>query len=126
VARLPAKLTGRPPTRHNPGPNISGETPLTSPGESPQVNLPLTVPEAEALHATLEKLLEGGLEDPLIERSYRALGWRILASKGGTGLTARIAEIAREATSLEEYESERDRALGPILEGLEHGENRDP
>lgn len=86
----------------------------------------LSVPEAEALHATLEKLLEGGEEDPLLQRSYRILGWRILASKGGTGLTARMTDIAREAKSVEEYESERDQALGPILEGLERGENRDP
>jgi hypothetical protein len=74
----------------------------------------------------LEELLEGGHADPRIERSYRILGWRILASKGGTGLTAHIAEIAREATSLEEYEAGRDNALGPILQGLEQGENRDP
>lgn len=82
--------------------------------------------EAETLHATLEKLLEDGHKDPLLEHSYRVLGWRILAAKGGSGLTARIAEIARGASSLEEYEAERDLALGPILEGLERGENRDP
>ena len=86
----------------------------------------LSLPEAETLHATLEQLLEDGHEDPLLERSYRVLGWRILAAKGGTGLTALIADIAREAPNLEEYEAERDLALGPILEGLERGENRDP
>ncbi len=86
----------------------------------------LSLPEAETLHATLENLLEDGRGDPLIERSYRVLGWRILAAKGGTGLTARIADIAREAPTLEEYETGRDLALGPILEGLERGENRDP
>ena len=42
------------------------------------------------------------------------------------GLTGRIARLAREARSLEEYEAARERALGPILEGLERGENRDP
>ena len=71
-------------------------------------------------------MLEGGREDPKLERAYRLLGWRILAAKGGTGLTERIARLAREARSLEEYEAARERALGPILEGLERGENRDP
>jgi hypothetical protein len=71
-------------------------------------------------------LLEGGREDPQLERAYRLLGWRILAAGGGTGLTGRIARLAREARSLEEYEAARERALGPILEGLERGENRDP
>ena len=84
------------------------------------------MPEAETLHATLERLLEEGQEDPLLQRSYRILGWRILASKNGTGLTARMTDIAREASSIEEYEAERDEALGPIIEGLERGENRDP
>ena len=84
--------------------------------------------EAEALHAALERLLEDAGEDlcPCLERAYRLLGWRILAAKGGTGLTGRIAELAREARSLEDYEAARARALGPILEGLERGENRDP
>jgi hypothetical protein len=71
-------------------------------------------------------LLEGGRDDPRLERSYRLLGWRMLAAKGGTGLTQRIAGLAREAETLEEYEAMRDRALGPILDGLERGENRDP
>ena len=31
-----------------------------------------------------------------------------------------------EAESVEEYEAARDRALGPILDGLESAENRDP
>jgi len=82
--------------------------------------------EAEALHVALEDLLEGAGEDLRLERAYRLLGWRILAAKGGTGLTGRIAELAREARSLEDYEAARERALGPILEGLERGENRDP
>jgi hypothetical protein len=71
-------------------------------------------------------LLEGGWEEPRLQRSYRILGWRILAAKGGTGLTERVAALAREAETLEEYEAARDRALGPILDGLERGENRDP
>jgi hypothetical protein len=50
----------------------------------------------------------------------------MLAAKGGMGLTQRIAGLAREAETLEEYEAMRDRALGPILDGLERGENRDP
>jgi len=74
----------------------------------------------------LEELLEGGRYDPRLERSYRLLSWRVLAAKGGTGLTERVAELAREAETLEEYEAMRDRALGPILDGLERGENRDP
>ncbi len=41
-------------------------------------------------------------------------------------MTARMTDIAREAESVEEYEAERDEALGPIIEGLERGENRDP
>ena len=97
-----------------------------SPRGDPTVELRLSPDEAEALHAVLEELLEGGREDPLLERSYRVLGWRILAARGGTGLTGRIAGLAREAESLEEYEAARDRTLGPLLDGLERGENRDP
>jgi hypothetical protein len=37
-----------------------------------------------------------------------------------------MAALAKDASSLEEYETARDRELGPILEGLERGENRDP
>jgi hypothetical protein len=77
------------------------------------VELRLSLDEAEALHAALEE-------------SYRVLGWRILAVRGGTGLTGRLAELAREAESLEEYEAARERVLGPILDGLESSENRDP
>jgi len=90
------------------------------------VELRLSLEEAEALHALLEDLLEGGEEDPHLERSYRLLGWRILAAKGGTGLTERLAELARDAKELEEYETARERELGPVLDGLERGENRDP
>lgn len=78
------------------------------------------------MHAALEGLLEGGTRDPNLERAYRILGWRVLAARGGTGLTARLAEIARGAGSVEEYEAARDEVLGPILDGLERGENRDP
>ena len=88
--------------------------------------LRLPLEEAEALHALLERLLEGGERDPRLEHAYRLLGWRILAAKGGTGLTERIAGLAREAHSLEEYEAAREKALGPVLDGLERGENRDP
>lgn len=90
------------------------------------VELRLSLDEAEALHAALEEILEEGRGDPRLERSYRVLGWRILAVRGGTGLTGRLAELAREAETLEEYEAARERALGPILDGLESGENRDP
>jgi hypothetical protein len=90
------------------------------------VELRLSLDEAEALHAALEEMLEEGRGDPRLERSYRVLGWRILAVRGGTGLTGRLAELAREAESLEEYEAARERVLGPILDGLQSGENRDP
>ncbi len=95
------------------------------PGE-PRVELRLSLDEAEALHAALEGLLEEERADPRLERSYRVLGWRILAAKGGTGLTERLAALAREAETLEEYEAARERTLGPILDGLQSSENRDP
>lgn len=90
------------------------------------IDLNLSLEEAEALHATLENLLETERADGRLERCYRLLGWRILAEGGGSGLTGRMAEIAREASSLEEFEAARNEALGPILDGLERGENRDP
>jgi len=86
----------------------------------------LSLDEADALHAALEDLLEGGRRDPRLEHSYRMLGWRILAAKSGTGLSGRLALLAREAESLEEFEAARERTLGPILDGLESAENRDP
>jgi len=92
----------------------------------PAVELRLSLEEGKALHALLEHLLESGEQDQLLERSYRLLGWRILAATGGKGLTGRIAGLAREANSLEEYEAARERELGPVLDGLERGENRDP
>ncbi len=95
------------------------------PGE-PRVELRLSLDEAEALHAALEGLFGEGHEDPSLRRIYRVLGWRMLAAKGGTGLTGRLAELAREAETLEEYEAARERTLGPILDGLQRGENRDP
>jgi hypothetical protein len=95
------------------------------PGE-PAVGLRLPLEDAEALHALLERLLESGQQDPRLEHSYRLLGWRILAAKGGRGLTGRMANLARQADSLEEYEAALERELGPVLDGLERGENRDP
>jgi hypothetical protein len=92
----------------------------------PAVELRLALEEAAALHALLERVLESGEHDPRLERSYRLLGWRTLAAKGGRGLTGRIADLARTADSLEEYEAARERELGPVLDGLERGENRDP
>ena len=88
--------------------------------------LSLTLEAAEALHAVLEDLIEGGHRDPDLERVYRVLAWRLLATKGGTGLTGQMAELARKAKSLQEYETARDAALGPLLDGLESAENRDP
>ncbi len=86
----------------------------------------MSLEDAEALHAALEGRLEAGTAEPRLERTYRLLGWRILAAKGGTGLTGRIADLAREARTLEEYEAAREQMLGPIIQGLERGENRDP
>ena len=94
--------------------------------EKPTVELNLPLKTAKTLHATLEGLLEGGNEEADLERAYRTLTWRILAAKKGSGLTGRMAELAREAGSVEEYEAARDETLGPILDGLESAENRDP
>jgi hypothetical protein len=95
--------------------------------EEPTVELKLPLKTAETLHAALEDLLEsGGHDEADLERAYRTLAWRILAVKDGSGLTSRMAELAREAGSIEEYEAARDKALGPILDGLESAENRDP
>ncbi len=94
--------------------------------DEPTVDLNLPLKTAEALHATLEALLEGGRDEAALQRTYRILAWRILAAKGGTGLTERLSDLARQAGSLEEYEAARDRVLGPILDGLESAENRDP
>ena len=88
------------------------------------VELPLRT--AEKLHAALEGMLEGGGADPALGEAYRVLAWRILAVRGGSGLTAEMAGIARQARTVEEYEAARDKALGPILGGLESPENRDP
>lgn len=98
------------------------------------VEVNLSLEEAEASHAALEDLLEGESSVPQndhLQRLYRLLGWRILAARGGSaeggsGLTGRMAGLAREARSLEEFEAARDDELGPILDGLERGENRDP
>jgi hypothetical protein len=92
----------------------------------PTIDLSLSLDEAESLHALLEDLLEKEEVDQRLERTYRHLGWRILATRGGTGLTGRIAGLALEAGTLEEYEEARDRELGPVLDGLESAENRDP
>jgi hypothetical protein len=99
-------------------------------GGTPTVQLSLPLETAEALHAVLENLLEDDQrnngEEASLERLYRVLAWRILALKSGAGLTGRMAHLAREARTVEEYEAARDRALGPILDGLENAENRDP
>ena len=94
--------------------------------DKPTVGLQLSLDEAETLHALLEDSLESGEQDPRLERSYRLLGWQILSVRGGTGLTGRVANLAHEADSLEEYEAAREKLLGPVLDGLERGENRDP
>jgi hypothetical protein len=96
------------------------------PGDEPAVDLSLPLKTAETLHAALEDLLEGGREAAALEEAYRLLSWRILATKNGPGLTGRLSELARRARSVEEYEVARNEALGPILDGLENTENRDP
>lgn len=90
------------------------------------MELSLSLDQAESLHALLEDLLETEQADQGLERTYRLLGWRLLAARGGTGLTGRIAKLARQADTLEAYEEARDRELGPVLDGLESAENRDP
>ena len=94
----------------------------------PTVDLILSLDEAESLHALLEDLLEKEEVDQRLERIYRHLGWRILATRGCTGLTGRIAGLVRDLSDQEklEYEEARDRELGPVLDGLESAENRDP
>ena len=94
--------------------------------EDRPVHLHLTVEEADALHAVLEDLLETGAAPATLELPHRLLAWRALSARDGTGLTARLSAIAREAETLEEFEAVRDRELGPILDGLESAENRDP
>lgn len=100
------------------------------PGEAPPVTVGLPLEAAEILHGALEDVLENGHTNPSLERAYRVLAWRILAARGeagnGSGLTARMAEAARDAETVEEYEAARDTVLGPILDGLENAENRDP
>ena len=94
--------------------------------DEPTVDLSLPLKTAETLHAALEDLLEGGRDEAALQWAYRVLAWRILAVRGGAGLTGRMAEIARKAGTVEEYEAARDRVLGPVLDGLESAENRDP
>ena len=95
-------------------------------GNDPDVEIHLSLAEAETLHALLEDVLEKGEQNQDLQRAYRLLGWRILAARGGTGLIGRVATLAREADTLEEYEEARDLELGPVLMGLESAENRDP
>lgn len=90
------------------------------------MRLALSVREAESVHAALENALDSGNGNPELELVYRRLGWRLSAARGGSGLSARISEIARDSGSLEEFERKRDEELGPLLDGLESGENRDP
>ena len=90
------------------------------------MRIALSVSEAESVHAALEDALESGKGGSELELAYRRLGWRLSAARGGSGLSARVAEIARESESLEEFERKRDEELGPLLDGLESGENRDP
>lgn len=123
MAKLPPGKSRGFASRYNAGPDLRGEDPL-----SPRnIEITLSPAEAEALHAALEDLLESGAGTPELERAYRLLGWKTLASReAATGLTGRIATMARESESLEEYEAARDEELGPIIQRLEGPENRDP
>lgn len=94
--------------------------------ERRQVEVRLPLESAERLHAVLEDVLERDAAASDLGLLYRHLGWRILAARGGSGLTATLAALAREADTLEQYEAARDAELGPILDGLQRGENRDP
>ena len=100
------------------------------PDEAPPTTVSFPIEAAEALHTALEDLLENGHTAPGLEHAYRVLVWRILVARGeagsGSGLTARMAEAARDAETVEEYEAARDAILGPILDGLENAGNRDP
>lgn len=90
------------------------------------VQLNLSIREADDLYNALEDLLESGPPNPELERAFRLLSWRTLAARTGTGLTGRLTDLARRADTLEQYEAARDEELGPILDGLESAENRDP
>lgn len=130
MAKLSRREPRRSSRRHNARQNLRGEGSL-SPADrdevGDEVELRLTGREAAILHATLEDLLEGGAEKPELERAYRLLGWKALASKeDATGLTGRLASIAKDAETLEEFEAARDEELGPIIDRLESPENRDP
>jgi hypothetical protein len=105
---------------------LPGNETQNKPRGPAEVTLSLPLKSAEALHSALEDLLQDGREDAVLERAYRVLAWRILAVRGGSGLTARLAKLACQASSLEEYEAARDWVLGPVLDGLESAENRDP
>lgn len=94
--------------------------------EAPRPVVELSHEEARALHADLEDALDRGLQSESAGHAYRFLGWRLLAVRGGTGLTGRISDLASRANTLEEFEAARDEELGPILEGLENPTNRDP
>lgn len=94
--------------------------------EDRPVQLNLSLQEAGALYDALEDLLESGPANPQLEGAFRLLSWRTLAARTGTGLTGRLTDLAREADTLEQYEAARDEELGPILDGLESAENRDP
>jgi ABC-type phosphate/phosphonate transport system substrate-binding protein len=78
---------------------LPGEETRHKPQGPANVELSLPLDVAETVHAALEDLLQDGRED---------------------------TELARGASSVEEYEAARDRTLGPILDGLESAENRDP
>ena len=94
--------------------------------EDRPVRIDLSVPEAEALHAALEDILENSPPVPPRALPHPRLAWGTLAAQTGSGRPPRLAVLAREADTLVAYEAARDEELGPILDGLESAENRDP
>lgn len=94
------------------------------------VTLTLSLEEAAALYKVLEEHLEdkSATSHPSLQRTLRTLNWRLAAAQDGnkTGVTGELSEIAKRTTSVEEYESERGRILGPLLDALENQQNRDP
>jgi hypothetical protein len=86
--------------------------------------MPLT--QAQLLRNLLEDAVEDRPDDADARLLLRLLSWRMLAVKEGSGLTGRLAELARVSPTLEAFEAARDEELGPILDALEDHQNRDP
>lgn len=97
---------------------------------SEPVTLTLSLEEAAVLYKILEEYLEDkpATLHPSLQRTLRTLNWRLAAAQDGNnaGVTGELSKIAKRTSSVEEYEFERDRVLGPLLDALENQQNRDP